>query len=48
MEDAPLPIISTPKETISESFEIKQEEKNYKLNVIIINQDITLDLLEEK
>ena len=48
MEDAPLPIIMTPKESISESFEIKQEEKNYKLTIIIINQDITLDLLDEK
>ena len=48
MEEAPLPSISTPKETISESFEIKQEEKIYKLNVIIINQDINLVLLDEK
>ena len=48
MEDAPLPTISTPKKTISESFEIKQEGKNYKLNIIIIGQDITLDLLDEK
>ena len=48
MDGAPLPIISIPKETISECFEIKQEEKNYKLNIIIINQDITLDLLDEK
>ena len=48
MDGAPLPIISAPKESISESFEIKQEGKNYKLNIIIINQDITLDLLDEK
>ena len=48
MDGAPLPIISAQKESISESFEIKQEGKNYKLNLIIINQDITLDLLDEK
>ena len=34
MEDAPSPM--TPKEEIKESFEIKQEEKNYKLNIEII------------
>ena len=33
MDDAPLPIIDTPKEKFIESFEIKQEEKNYKLNI---------------
>ena len=48
MEDAPLPIMMTPKEAISKSFEIKQEENNYKLNIIIVNQDITLDLSDEK
>ena len=36
MEDAPLPIIQTPKEEHKESFEIKQQEKNYKLNINII------------
>ena len=34
MEDAPLPTTMTPKETISESFEIKQNENNYKLNIV--------------
>ena len=48
MEDAPLPIMMTPKEAISKSFEIKQEENNYKLNIIIVNQNITLDLSDEK
>ena len=48
MEDAPLPTIMTPKESFSESFEIKLKEQNYKLNIIIINQDITLNLLNEK
>ena len=36
MEDAPSPIIQTPKEEFKQSFEIKQEEKNYKLNINII------------
>ncbi len=36
MEDDPLPISQTPKEEIKESFEIKQEEKNNKLNINII------------
>ena len=48
MEDAPLPIIQTPKEEIKESFEIKQEESNYKLNINIINQELTLNILDEK
>ena len=48
MEDAPLPIIQTPKEEIKESFEIKQEENNYKLNINIINQELTLNILDEK
>ena len=46
MEDAPLPLITTPKEVISEFFEIKQDKKNYKLNIEIINQDIILNLLD--
>ena len=45
MEDAPLPTYFTP---ITESFEIKQDENVYKLNIEIINQDITLILLDEK
>ena len=48
MEDAPSPIIITPKEEIKESFEIKQEEKIYKLNINIINQEIILNILDEK
>ena len=48
MEDAPLPIIQTPKEETKESFEIKQEENNYKLNINIINQELTLNILDEK
>ena len=46
MEDAPSPI--TPQEDVKESFEIKQEEKNYKLNIEIINQEIILNVLDEK
>ena len=48
MEDAPSPMTLTPKEEIKESFEIKQEEKNYKLNIEIINQEIILNVLDEK
>ena len=48
MEDAPLPIIQTQKEEHKESFEIKQQEKNYKLNINIINQEIILNILDEK
>jgi len=48
MEDAPLPIIQTPKEETKESFEIKQEEKNYKMNINIINQEIILNIFDEK
>ena len=48
MEYAPLPTILTPKEEIKKSFEIKQEEDTYKLNIKIINQEITLNILDEK
>ena len=48
MEDAPLPITPTPKKEIKESFEINQNEKNYKLNIGIIDQDIILNLLDKK
>ena len=48
MEDAPLPAINTQKETISDYFEIKQDENNYKLTISVINQDITLDLINKK
>ena len=48
MEEAPLPTGLTPKEEISESFEIKQDNINYKLNIKAINQDIILHLLDEK
>jgi len=47
MEDAPSPMTLTPKEEIKESFEIKQEEKNYKLKIEIINQEIILNVLDE-
>ena len=47
MEVAPLPSESTPKESISEYFEIKQDDNNYKLNVKVINQDIILNILDE-
>ena len=49
MEVAPLPsTYETPKEHILESFEIKQNENIYKLNIEIINKDIVLNILEEK
>jgi len=48
MEDAPLPITPTQKKEIKESFEINQNEKNYKLNIGIIDQDIILNLLDKK
>ena len=48
MEDAPLPITPTPKKEIKESFEINQDEKNYKLNIGMIDQDIILNLLDKK
>ena len=49
MEVAPLPsTYETPKEHILESYEIKQDENIYKLNIEIINKDIVLNILEEK
>ena len=48
MEDAPTPIHVIEKEKILESFEIKQDENIYKLNIEVINQDITMNLLVEK
>ena len=38
----------TKKEEIKESFKISQEEKNFKLNIEIINQEIILNVLDEK
>ena len=48
MEDTPLQTILAPKDIITESFEIKQDKDNYKLNINVFNQDIALNLLEEK
>ena len=48
MDDTPLPMTPTPKKTIKESFEINQKEKNYKLNIEIIDQEIILNLLDKK
>ena len=48
MEEAPLPNTISSKEEISESFEIKQEKYNYKLNIKIVEQDITLNLINQK
>ena len=47
MKESPLPSITSPKEKISESFELKQDEKNYLLNIEIINQDIILNLVDQ-
>ena len=48
MEEVPLPMPLTKKEEIKESFKISQEEKNFKLNIEIINQEIILNVLDEK
>ena len=48
MEKAPLPSVSTSKELISECFKIKQDDNIYKLNIKIIDQDIILNILDEK
>ena len=48
MEGAPLPTILTPKEEVKKSYEINQEGNNYKLNIKIINQEITLNILDKK
>ena len=48
MEDTPLQTILAPKDIINESFEIKQDKDNYKLNINVFNQDIVLNLFEEK
>ena len=48
MEEAPLPTKITPKEEIFESLEINQDKSNYKLNIKIIDQDITLNLIDQK
>ena len=45
MEVAPLACL-TPKAIISESFEIKQNDKNYKLNIEIKDKDIALNILD--
>ena len=47
MEVAPLPNI-TPKESYSEIFALKQDQKIYELKIGIINQNISLILSEEK
>ena len=48
MDDAPSPMSITNKEEILKSFEIKQEENNYKFNIESFNQNISLTLLDEK
>jgi len=48
MEDAPLPSILTPKESIKESFEIKQDKQVYKLIIEIVEETLTIILSEVK
>ena len=48
MDDAPLPTTLTPKEEISESFEIKHDKNKYILDIKIINKDIILNLKDQK
>ena len=45
MDYAPSPTILTPKEQFSESIEIKEEENIHKLNIEVINQNITLNII---
>ena len=47
MEVVPLPNI-TPKESYSEIFDIKQDQKIYKLKIEIINENISLILSKKK
>ena len=47
MEVAPLPFL-TPEVSIKETLEIKQDSKIYKLNIEIENQNIILNLSDEK
>ena len=47
MEVAPLPFL-TPEVSIKETFEIKEDSKIYKLNIEIENQNIILNLSDEK
>ena len=44
MDYAPSPTISIPKEKFSESIEIKEEEIIHKLNIEVINENITLTI----
>ena len=48
MEECDLPIEETPMEPISESFEIKQDENNYKLNINTLDEYIIFNISEEK
>ena len=45
MDYTPSPTILTPKEQFSESIEIKEEENIDKLNIEVINQNITLNII---
>ena len=45
MDYTPSPTILTPKEQFSESIEIKEEENIHKLNIEVINQNITLNII---
>ena len=48
MEDAPLPTVITPNDRSAQTFEIQQDETQYKLNIEIINQNIILNLNNQK
>ena len=47
MEEAPLPTIITPKDKISESFEINQNNNNYILNIEILEEIIQIILFDQ-
>ena len=48
MELAPLNNNETPGETFYETFEIKQDDKTYIINIKYFNNNITLNISEEK
>jgi len=48
MEISPLTCENPEVNNISESFELNQDDNNYKLNIEIIDKDIILNVLEKK
>ena len=48
METSPLNCENPEVNNISESFDLNQDDNNYKLNIEIISKDIILNILEKK